>query len=425
MAVRTARTHIKNDQTHLRYAHTSLRPPSSEQLYVRSLRLVLHEADESLCSSFLSDQVDPTAPLNPTPRPTGRRRTPGPSAPASWFTLSSSRLTLTQKTLTAEETLERRWRMYELWCGEVVEGYVREEQMPNDVQRRRRRRRDAEDFRGARTSRGPPSLVNTTLRLLSHYMDPPATSDRETSWLASADVKRYLGAQVRIAIMVHGVWEGWTTWRGVRDLAAGEEDDDRVGGDAGGENEDDDWDATSSASETTSSPVPNLPIQDFSFCRIDTIRDQRHLSRYLATPAVRSSTEAISFAGTCVSPMQALDVLSSAQGKSGAWIKLKSVSLAGLRGGEEEWKVAFGKLARCASGLEVSSSVIRRTTSSHHGRRISSSLTYPLRNSSRIKTTPGERSLRLFSARMYPGPRAGSISPPSASLDFETATLRR
>jgi hypothetical protein len=296
--------------------------------------------------------------------------------------------------------------------------------MPFEVQRRRRRRRDAEDFRGARTSRGPPSLVNTTLRLLSRYMDPPATSDRETSWLASTDVKRYLGTQVRMAILVHGVWERWTTWRGVRDLAAGEENVDQVAGGDGGEKEDDDWDAASSASETASSPVPHLSILDFSFCQINTARDLRHLARYLATPAVRSSTEAISFAGTSMSPIQAVDLLSSTQGKSGAWIKVKSVSLAGLRGGEEEWKVAFGKLARCAPGLEVSSSVIRRTTSSHHGRRISSSLTYPLPNSSRIKTNPGVRSLRLSSARAHPEALAGSISPPSGPLDFGTATPR-
>lgn len=363
-AVRTARTHIKHDQTHLRYAYTSSRTLSSEPLYVRSLRLFLYATHEYLRSSFHSNQVDPTASLNPTPRPTGRRRTPGPSAPASWSTPSSSKLVAAERTLTAEETLEKRWRMYQLWCGEVVEGYAREEQMPFEVQRRRRRRRDAENFAGSRTSRGPPSLVNTTLRLLSRYMDPPPTNNTETSWLASPDVKRYLGTQVRMAVMVHAVWEGWGTWRGVRDLAAGEDEGhrDAEGVDGGKEEgEDDDWDAESSASEA-SPPIANLPILDFSFCQIDTApssRDQRHLSRYLATPTVRSSTEAISFAGTSLTPIQAVDLFSSAPGKGGAWVKLKSVSLAGSRGSEEEWKVALGKLARCAPGLEVSSSVAR------------------------------------------------------------------
>jgi hypothetical protein len=246
--------------------------------------------------------------------------------------------------------------MYELWCGDVVEEYVRDEQLPFDIQRRRRER-EAEGSTGRKTSRGPPSLVNTTLRLLSRYMDPPPSGQAgEASWLASAEVKWYLDVQMRMAIMVHGVWEGWTTWRGVRDLAAVWDADtsgvkDREGKEE--QDEEDDWDAESSASETTP-PVPNLPILDFSFCQLNNARDQRHLSRFLSNPSVRSCVEAISFAGTSLSPLQAVDLLSGVQGKTGAWVKLKSVSLAGLRGSEEEWKVAIGKLARCAPGLEVS-----------------------------------------------------------------------
>lgn len=247
--------------------------------------------------------------------------------------------------------------MYELWCGGVMDGYVREEQLPFDIQQRRRRTRDAFDPTGTKTPRGPPSLVNTTLRLLSRYMDAsPINPTGESSWLASTDVKRYLGDQARMAIMVHGVWEGWATWRGVRDLAAGSDEDGRKVEDLSGKEEpeeEDDWDAESSISETAS-PIPNLPILDLSFCQITTAREHRHLSRYLSSSTVRASVEAISFAGTPLSPLQAIDLLSIAHGKSGAWVKLKNVSLAGLRGSEEEWKVGLGKLTRCAPGLEVS-----------------------------------------------------------------------
>lgn len=360
MAVRAARSQIKDDKTHVRYMYTSSpRTSTAEPLYVPSKRLP--RRPDTAYSAFHTDQVDPTAPPLPR-RTTGRRRTPGPSAPASWTAAATAAAAVAtpvepDRALTQDEQADKRWRMWEGWCREVVEGFVGVEKMPFEVQRRRREvpRSHEHGLSDVAPLRGPPSLVNSTIRLLSRHMD--AVNSGETSWLTSPDVKQFLGTEVRMSVMLHAVWDGGTTWRGVRDMALGcvvdhaqtEQPDDE-------EEAHEDWDASSSSSSSEPPPtIPHLPLLDFSFASLPHpgSRDHRALTRYLAAPDVRATVEAISVAGTSMGPREVVELLAKGEGKT--WGVLRSVSLAGVRGGVEEWRVGLMKLARYAPGLEVRS----------------------------------------------------------------------
>ncbi|KAJ9091421.1 hypothetical protein QFC19_009131 [Naganishia cerealis] len=257
---------------------------------------------------------------------------------------------------------------------------------------------------------GPPSLLANSIKVLSRFMDPlaptatttrdsaapsassqPPTSEESNSWLNSSDVKRLLAPDIRLGIMIHGVWEGSTRWKGVRDLAQGVDamyghqvpshtapHDETLQHESAEEDENDidDWDASSSASsETLDSiiqPISPLPILDFSFSQFDDApgvhrlhgstlsREYRQLARFLRSHSVRTTVEAISFAGSSLTLRQAVELLSSGvDGKNArvtnsmGWIKLRSVSLAGLKTGSvDELKVALLKLARYGSSLE-------------------------------------------------------------------------
>lgn len=178
------------------------------------------------------------------------------------------------------------------------------------------------------------------------------------NWLADVDVKRFLGTSGRVSVMLHGVWRGYATWRGVRDCASGNEGEGVLDDAQPGE-----WDADS-GSETNgpvyAHPVEHLAILDFSFIRFkppatsSTPRTpHRSLVRYLAEPTVRRSVRAISFAGADITLRQAVDLL--AVKRSSTWSQLESISLAGLRSDTaEDPGVALGKLARACPGLEVS-----------------------------------------------------------------------
>ncbi|KAJ9094067.1 hypothetical protein QFC21_006168 [Naganishia friedmannii] len=299
-----------------------------------------------------------------------RRRTPGPSAPASWASVKSfdtrgaEQKSRRQRNMTIEEKrsaeLDRRWRVYEVWYERVVTSYVDEGKLPFELtcRSRRKRRRLREDdstvFSQSSTIAGPlvgpPSLLADSIKVLSRLIDPlppdsttskmrrsaaasasSSTSLNEdtTSWLNIPDVKRLLTMDTRIAIMIHGVWHDSTSWKGIRDLAQGvdvsskddisphvskhQEKDALIGDDEGT----DDWDASSSASSDTTQSVASiatLPILDFSFCQFNpflTSRQHRQVTTFLRSRAVRTTVGAISFAGSSLTLRQAVELLSS------------------------------------------------------------------------------------------------------------------
>lgn len=311
--------------------------------------------------------MDPTT-IDSTFAPPGhRRRTPGPSAPASWTGVTSFDTRPPRpvvKPETISESEEARWKLYEGWCEVVLREFIGDDQLPWDIRRRRGARRGVNrwatsDARTRVTENGPPPLVDTVYGILSRSMGAHGDAP---GWLADADVKRFLGTRGRVSVMLHGVWRGCATWRGVRDCASGEE------GEGEGEGMADnaqsgEWDADS-GSETNGPGydhrIEHLFILDFSFIRFHLPSTpsaprapHRPLARYLADSTVRRSVRAISFAGADLTLRQAVDLL-AVKGSS-AWSQLESVSLAGLRSDTaEDVRVAVGKLARACPGLEVS-----------------------------------------------------------------------
>lgn len=360
---------MKDDGARTRYLYgTTAQPGSqtSQSLYVSPLLAPICKA-KALSSTFHTNQVDPTAHTS-TPSARPRRRTPGPSAPASWTGITSFDSRPRPAARLPTETEEGRRRLYEGWCDFVLEGFIGADQLPWELRRRRRigehdngteNHPSIRSGSGKRETKGAPPLVDITYALLARYMDPV---DDTPSWLASSDVKQFLGPRARMTIMVNGVWNRSTTWRGVRDLAVGDEAEER---DEEGDEEPEEWDADSEDSERLAydKPPSHLPILDFSFISLDSAsttrpgsvrssHERRALTRYLSTPTVRHSVEAISFAGASMTFRQAAEMMTG----SGPWSVLKALSLAGLREERgEDLIVALGKLARCCGGLEVSS----------------------------------------------------------------------
>jgi hypothetical protein len=141
--------------------------------------------------------------------------------------------------------------LYEGWCHFVLEEFIGVDQLPWELRRRRRigardgieNQPSTRSGSGKGETKGAPPLVDITYALLAQYMDPV---DDTPSWLASPEVKQFLGPRARMTIMVNGVWNRSTTWRGVRDLAVGEEAEE---GDEEGEEEPEEWDAGSEGSD--------------------------------------------------------------------------------------------------------------------------------------------------------------------------------
>jgi hypothetical protein len=299
-----------------------------------------------------------------------------------------------------------------VWYERVVESYVDEGKLPFDLtcRSRRKRRRLSDDDGGAKSPMsymaenspvGPPSLLANSIKVLSRFIDPlppdsPTSKARHlaasstssytpthgdtTSWLNAPEVKRFLSLDTRMAIMIHGVWNGSTSWKGIRDLAQGVDipthdvNQQNVPSPVEDAEDTDDWDASSSAPSESSVSIigiATLPILDFSFCQFNTSfssRQHRQLTIFLRSRAVRTTAEAISFAGSSLTLRQAVELLSSSvEGKNTragppGWSKLKSVSFAGLKSGSvDELKVALLKLARYGSGLQVRCNLLLRT----------------------------------------------------------------
>lgn len=189
------------------------------------------------------------------------------------------------------------------------------------------------------------SLQQHCLRALARQLDGSADN-----WLTSDDAKRLMGPEWRTAIMVQHALSKRSSWTTVKEIFLGQEKraSNIASAEADGSGSDADW----LDEEDDADLIPTLAILDLSWSQQLTFQSWL-LRSALRSPSASSTLTALSLAGSDLCIRDAVALLPTA--RSGNLLKLRHLSLAGLRAGSrKEVEEALNTLKQVGDTLEVS-----------------------------------------------------------------------